>query len=243
MNARQQAETRVFKRLITETYPRGLISIVCDSFDFWYMVSVAVKILKSEIMTREGKVVIRPDSGDPVKIVCGNPAAPKGSPEWKGAVQCLWEIFGGTVTSKGFKVLDSHVGLIYGDSITLERADAILWKLKTKGFAPSNVAFGIGSFTYNFNTRDTFGFAVKSTYGVVNGKGREIFKDPITDNGIKKSAVGLLKVVMGPGGYTLLDKQSSLEREPDDCLEEVFRDGKLLKVQSLSEIKERLRQS
>lgn len=100
-------------------------------------------------------------------------------------MECLWQIFGGTTTDKGFKVLNERVGLIYGDSITLERASNILQQLEAKGFASNNVVFGIGSYTYNYLTRDTFGFAVKATWGQVNGQARELFKDPITDSGVK----------------------------------------------------------
>jgi len=124
------------------------------------------------------KTVFRPDSGDPVKVICGDVDAEPGSPEYKGAVECLWKTFGGTETDKGYKLLNERVGLIYGDSITLERAKAILEQLEAKGFASTNIVFGIGSYTYQYLTRDNFGFAMKATWGQVDGEGREIFKDP-----------------------------------------------------------------
>ena len=114
--------------------------------------------------------------------------------EVKGAVQCLWEVFGGTITSNGFRTLDSHVGLIYGDSITMDRCHKILSRLADNGFSSDNVVFGIGSYTYQYSTRDTLGFAVKSTYGQINGEAVELFKDPVTDSGIKKSAKGMIRV-------------------------------------------------
>ena len=129
-------------------------------------------------------------------------------PAYKGAVQCLWEIFGGTETDQGYKVLNERVGLIYGDSITLERALNILQGLEAKGYASNNLVFGIGSYTYNYLTRDTFGFAVKATWGQVNGVPRELFKDPITDSGIKKSAKGLLRVEKTEDGFVLFDQQT-----------------------------------
>lgn len=235
----QAGEQQLFKRLITEVYPNGIVSLVSDSWDFWTVITDYAVKLKDDIMNRDGKTVFRPDSGDPVKIICGNPAAVKGSAINKGAVECLWNIFGGTTTKEGYRVLDSHVGVIYGDSITLERAENILRRLKAKGFASSNIVFGIGSFTYNLSTRDTYGIAVKSTYGVVNGIGREIFKDPITDNGTKKSAKGLIKVVHNGHRYMLLDQQTEID-QPDDCLQPVFKDGRLLVDQSIKEIRERL---
>ncbi len=117
-------------------------------------------------------------------------------------------MFGGTINSKGYKELDSHIGLIYGDSITIERAKDIFERLEKKGFASSNVVFGVGSFTYQMVSRDTLGMAVKATYAVVDGEGKELFKDPITDNGTKKSARGLLRVEKDGDNYVLHDKQT-----------------------------------
>lgn len=239
----KEGELVTFKRLITELYPNGIISIVADTWDFWKVITQYSAELKDVIMKRDGKVVFRPDSGDPVKIICGDPAAAQGSPVNKGAVECLWEIFGGTTTDKGYKVLDKHVGLIYGDAITLEIADRILSKLQVKGFASTNIVFGIGSYTYEYVTRDTYGFAIKSTYGVVKGEAREIFKNPITDSGVKKSAKGLVKVVHNGETFILLDQQLNLEADPDDCLHEVFRDGQLVKSQTIAEIRARLTDS
>jgi nicotinamide phosphoribosyltransferase len=167
-------------------------------------------------------------------------AKPISEVEVKGAVQVLWETFGGTETSTGYKMLDSHVGLIYGDSITLERAKAILERLEAKGFASGNVVFGIGSYTYEYVTRDTFGFAMKATAGSVNGELREIFKDPATDSGTKKSAKGLLRVEFENGSYVLYDQQTP-EQEEQGCLQTVFKDGKLFNGQTLGEIRQRLK--
>jgi len=232
-------EIGTFKRLITEIYPSGIVSIVSDTWDFWRVVTKFLPELKPEIMQRDGKVVIRPDSGDPVKILCGDPEASLDSPEYKGAVECLWEIFDGTITSTGHKLLDSHVGLIYGDSITLDRAENIVKKLYVKGFASTNVVFGVGSYTYQYVTRDNYGFAVKATSGVVNKERREIYKDPKTDNGSKKSARGLLRVELENDNYVLYDRQTT-EQEKKGALETVFLDGKLIKETTLSEIRARL---
>ena len=144
------------------------------------------------------------------------------------------------MNEKGYKELDSHVGAIYGDSITLDRAVSICEGLKKNGFASTNVVLGIGSFTYQYNTRDTFGFAMKATYGEVDGVGRDIYKDPITDDGTKKSARGLIKIVKENGKFKLVDKVS-WEEEKQGELKEVFRDGKLIVNQSLQEIRSRVR--
>ena len=231
-------EEETFKRLITEVYPNGIVSIVSDTWDLWKVLTEYLPNLKEEVLARDGKVVIRPDSGDPVDIICGNPNG-KSIEEKKGVIELLWDIFGGKTNEKGYKELDSHIGAIYGDSITLVRATQICERLKQKRFASTNVVLGIGSFTYQYNTRDTFGFAMKATYGEVNGEGREIFKDPITDDGTKKSAKGLIKIEKENGAYKLVD-QVSWEEEKQGELREVFRDGKLLIDDSLAEIRKRV---
>jgi len=234
-----EGEYETFRRLILEVYPKGVVSIVSDTWDLWQVLTDYLPQLKEEIAAREGKVVIRPDSGDPVDIICGNPKG-KSEAEIKGVIELLWDTFGGTTNDKGYKELIPQIGAIYGDSITLERATQICERLKAKGFASTNVVLGIGSYTYQYNTRDTFGFAMKATYGEVEGEGREIFKDPITDDGTKKSAKGLMQVKLANGKYILTD-QVSWEEEADSEFKEVFRDGKLLIDDSLAEIRKRVR--
>ena len=234
-----EAEADTFKRLITEVYPRGIVSIVSDTWDLWKVLTEYLPLLKEDVLAREGKVVIRPDSGDPVDIICGNPNR-QSENEKKGVIELLWDIFGGTTNDKGYKELDSHIGAIYGDSITLERATDICERLKAKGFASTNVVLGIGSFTYQYNTRDTFGFAMKATYGEVEGVGRPIYKDPITDDGTKKSAKGLLKVTREDARYRLQD-QVSWEEEGQGELKTVYKDGELIKDWSLGEIRGQLK--
>ena len=233
-------EYDTFKRLITEIYPKGILSIVSDTWDLWKVLTNYLPGLKEEILARDGKVVVRPDSGDPVDILCGNPNG-KNSNEVKGVVELLWEVFGGKVNDKGYRELSPKIGAIYGDSITLERATQICERLKQKGFASTNVVLGIGSFTYQYNTRDTFGFAMKATYGEVNGQGREIFKDPITDDGTKKSAKGLMQITKNESGKYQLKDQCTWEEEHTGELREVFRDGKLLVNDSLQDIRARIK--
>lgn len=222
-------EIDTFRRLITEVYPKGIVSVVSDTWDYWKIFDDILPQLKDIIMKRDGKLVIRPDSGDPVEVICGTATT-------KGSIERLWDIFGGTVNSKGYKQLDPHIGLIYGDSITLERCELICQKLKAKGFASTNLVLGIGSYTYQYNTRDTFGFAIKSTYGVINGKSVNIFKNPKTDSGIKKSAKGLLRV----NADLSLSEEVTWEEE-GGILETVFLNGKMTKTQTLSEIRKRLK--
>lgn len=230
-------EFETFKRLITDIYPSGFISIVSDTWNLWNVLSDTLPKLRDIILGRDGRVVIRPDSGDPVAIICGLNAQAEyykdsvSDYEFKGVIECLWDIFGGTINSKGYKVLDLHIGCIYGDGITLDRARDILERLERKGFAASNIVFGVGSYTYQYTTRDTLGWAMKATYCERNGIGYPITKDPITDNGTKKSHSGLLKVVkhIGAHGSTLQVLQNQTWGDfhmPDNELKLVYKDGK-----------------
>lgn len=234
-----EGELETFKRLIFDIYPTGIVSIVSDTWNLWTVLTEYLPTLKDAIKERNGKVVIRPDSGDPVDIICGNESA-ENEVEKKGVIELLWDTFGGTINEKGYKELIPQIGAIYGDSITIERATTICERLKAKGFASTNIVLGIGSFTYQFNTRDTFGFAMKATYGEVNNEGREIFKDPITDDGTKKSAKGLIKIIKENGQYEMVD-QVQWHEEKGGELREVFRDGRLLIDDTLQNIRQRIR--
>lgn len=232
----QESEYDTYKRLITETYPKGIISIVSDTWDYWNVLDTTIRSLKDVIMARDGKVVIRPDSGDPEEILCGDvflSRCPLGN---KGTLEVLWDIFGGTINSKGYRQLDPHIGVIYGDSITLERCWSICNRMEQMGFASTNVVFGIGSYTYQYVTRDTFGFAMKATYGEVNGEPRIIFKDPKTDNGMKKSAKGLLHVTED----LKLIENVTPELEKTGALKTVFLNGVCVGSVSLSTIRDKL---
>lgn len=243
MCAHGRDELSSYRYLIQEVYPEGFVSIVSDTWDLWKVLDEVIRGLKEEIMGRNGKVVIRPDSGDPVRILCGDPDADSEHAR-KGVIELLWDIFGGTVTERGFKQLDSHIGAIYGDAITLDRCRDICERLAAKGFASTNMVYGIGSFTYQYNTRDTFGFALKSTYAVVDGEERKIYKDPATDqNKVKKSQTGLVCVVKQDGELTYIDnldkKDYTLHKEAD-LLEEVFVDGRMVRELTLGEIRAEL---
>lgn len=263
----KEDEVTTFKRLL-DKYPTGILSVVSDTWDLWKVLTEYLPAIKNDILARDGKLVIRPDSGDPVDILCGTNSKnyKKGItlnesslPEWKGVIELLWDLFGGKINEYGYKELDPHIGCIYGDSITPERAAAICERLRAKGFATTNVVFGIGSYTYQYNTRDVFGFAMKATYGEVKvenkmsakepmiyTEAREIWKDPVTDDGTKKSAKGLLcvlptSVTDGSHTYTLLD-QCTPEQEAHGALQTVFKDGKMVRTTTLAEIRDRLNQ-
>lgn len=266
-------EFETFERLICEIYPKGIVSIVSDTWDFWQVMTDFLPRLKDKILARNGRVVIRPDSGEPVHIIAGYRVVnalnesdtaevlledgryyliekthtndgswlqSKGKEiseaEAIGAYAYMWKIFGGTYTAKDYKVLDPHIGLIYGDSITLDRQRNILARLEEAGFCASNLVLGIGSFTYEYVTRDVYGFAMKATYAEVDGVPREIFKDPKTDSGMKKSARGLIRV---NEDFSYTD-QVTWEEEATGMLQTVFEDGMIVKEYALSEIREKI---
>lgn len=233
----RRAETATFKDLITRVYPSGLVALVSDSYNFWDTLSITLPQLKDIILSRDGKLVIRPDSGNPIDVICGNLTASTDY-EIEGAIEILWDIFGGTINDKGYKVLDPHIGLIYGDSITINRANEICKRLSEKGFASSNIVFGIGSYTYQGTTRDTFGMAIKATAITNKGKLIELYKDPAGDSS-KKSAKGLMRVDLINGRYVTHD-QVSWEAESGGCLKPIYSDGTILSKEKFSEIKARL---
>lgn len=232
-------EIGTFRRLL-ETYPTGILSVVSDTWDLWKVCTEYLPKLKSEIENRDGKLVIRPDSGNPADILCGDPNAEYGSPANKGVVQLLWETFGGSVNEHGYRILNEKIGAIYGDSITIDRANEICKRLAENGFASTNVVLGVGSFTYQFNTRDSFGFAMKATYVEVNGEGREIFKNPITDDGTKKSAKGLLKVTKDQNGEYQLNDMVTFSETEEGEFQNIYVDGKFYNEVTLNEIRERI---
>ncbi len=246
-----QGEFNTYKRILTD-FPEGIISLVSDTQNLWRVITEYYPELKDLIMARDGKLVTRGDSGNPVDIICGEELDHRlqtGSPREKGMIELLWDIFGGTVNDQGYKVLDPHVGAIYGDSINLERAEQIFERLEAKKFASTNTVLGIGSFTYQYVTRDTLGFAVKATEVIIDGKSIPIFKDPITDDGTKKSAKGLLRVneiveadsygTLHHKSYQLQD-QCTWEEEAGGALQVIFKDGEFYNQTTLEEIRARI---
>jgi nicotinamide phosphoribosyltransferase len=238
-------ERETFNRLL-HLYPSGIVSVVSDTWDLWNVINNILPDLKEEIEARDGKLVIRPDSGDPVKIICGDPDAPADSDESKGVVRLLDKVFGSTTNTQGYRVLNPKVGVIYGDAITFDRAQEILARLQSAGYAPE-VVLGIGSYTYQYVTRDTFGWAMKATAAEINGKIHFLAKDPVTDDGLKKSATGFLTVTRENGKLVLNDGLSPEEQESStrDLLRPAFVDSLIsmdyAEDNTLDKIRERLR--
>ena len=221
-------------------YPSGPVSIVSDTFDVYNVLTNFVARLKNRILARDGKIVFRPDSGNPEKIICGDPDAPVNSPQWKGCIRLLHEMFGAEPNAAGYLELNPKVGLIYGDGMYFERYERALNRLAEMGYASSNLIIGVGGILRN-HSRDTLGFATKATYVTVNGVPREIEKDPVTDPG-KKSFKGFLHLEMGPNGWVTTDRATP-EQEDTGLLKTVFYNGKMVGRQTLTQIRQTLRAS
>lgn len=246
----RDGEFETFERLL-DLYPTGILSVVSDTWNLWEVLTDYLPRLKDKILARDGKLVIRPDSGDPEWILCGtksNPNAvqtpevktPATDPAYFGVVNLLWEVFGGTVNEKGMRELDPHIGTIYGDSITYERAGSIAANLMNQGYASTVPVFGFGSYTFQYQTRDTFGMAVKATWTQRGGQGFNLRKDPLTDNGNKRSASGRLAVRRTMAGDATLVEDASPEQMKESELKTVFVNGALERAQTLTQVRERL---
>lgn len=227
-------EITLLRRLLTEIYPNTSFSAVLDSYDYWNVIDNILPQLKPEILAHNGCMLMRGDSGDCIEVVTKT-------------VFKLWDIFGGTVNSKGYKVLDPHVKAIYGDSITVQRCEKIYEILKENGFACSNVALGVGSFSFQCIeedgvlkpfTRDTFSSCIKATYCEIDGKPVPIFKNP-KDGGFKKSQKGCCVVYKFMNNIVYKDEYTweDANELPYQLLETVFKDGKIVKEQTLSEVR------
>lgn len=227
-------EVTLLRRLLTEIYPNTSFSAVLDSYDYWNIIENVLPQLRNEIMNHNGCMLMRGDSGDCVEVITKT-------------VFKLWDIFGGTINSKGYKVLDPHVKAIYGDSITIQRCEEIYRILREEGFACSNVALGVGSFSFQCVeengllkpfTRDTFSSCIKATYCEIDNKPFPIFKNP-KDGGFKKSQKGCCVVLEKNGkliyedGFTWNDAMNN----ENNLLKTVFRNGKMIKEYTLSEVR------
>ncbi len=246
-------EFETFRHLIEDVYPSGIVSIVSDTWDLWWVLTNYIPRLRESIWARTGKIVIRPDSGDPVKIILGNPAFAgvdhdydcDSHPAQLGTLELLSQALG-TIPGDGLPMI-RNAGAIYGDSITVERADDILGGIvRDLKLSPYNMVFGIGSYTYQMVTRDTYGWAMKATAVRRDGKVIPIFKKPVTDDGGKFSHRGILAAYRTeestnerPDHFLV---QDTTEAALNDCAyEKVFVDGKLLVDPSFETIRKRVR--
>lgn len=228
-------EVTFVRKLLNELYPNTSFSMVSDTYDYWNMVNNILPQVKDDVMNHKGKLLVRPDSGDMVDISIRT-------------IESLWNTFGGTMNAKGYKVLDPHIGLIYGDGCTLANVEDVWRGLEERGYAANNVAFGVGAFCFTaimeedkmvVATRDTFGIAMKATYGIIDGKKLMIYKDPKTDTSkLKKSHKGCCRVYEENGELKCEDEL--LEISDNSLLTTVFKDGALVREDAFMDIRERI---
>lgn len=192
--------------------PTGILSVVSDTYDYWEVINDVLPALKDLIMSRDGKLTIRPDSLDDVK---------------QGLIDTLdsmWDTFGGTVDNNGIKVLDSHIGLLHGEGVSLDNIDEYFEAIVNAGYSPENIVFGVGAYVYSVQaSRDSFGQALKATSVTINGEEKKVFKDPKTvSESFKKSLKGRVRVVRGDKGYEVQDDLLSTEVGKDNELKTIY---------------------
>jgi nicotinamide phosphoribosyltransferase len=222
----KEKEKEAYEHIIDNYAGHGkMISIVCDSYDFWYAIdNIFGKQLKEKIVNQGGTIVIRSDSGDPVEI-CVN------------TVQRLTEIFGYMFNSKGYKLLPQYIRVIHGDSVSLSVIDPILEAMKEKQLSAENITFGMGGGLLQKIDRDTLKFAMKASAIIVDNKLIDINKRPILES-FKTSKAGILSLVKRDGIFKTINR-NQLKADEIDFLIPVFENGKILKEWSFKEIRER----
>jgi len=191
-----------------DAFPTGLVAVVSDSYDFKNAVdNIWGKVLRDEVLARDGTLVVRPDSGDPVDMVLY-------------ALESLGQSFGYTTNSKGYKVLHPKVRIIQGDGIDIPAMTTILERMAFQGWSGDNVAFGMGAGLLQHVNRDTLRFAMKASARCGKDGWTEIFKDPITDPG-KSSKRGIQKVYWMDRGY-VIDHSTAPDNDPANILAPVY---------------------
>lgn len=226
----EENESKAYENML-DSYPVGLRACVSDSYD---IINACEKIwggeLRDKVLNLNGRLVIRPDSGDPVQTL-------------KKIFNILWDKFGGKVNEKGFKVLDDHIRVIQGDGVNYDSIIDILKMMVAEGFSVENIVFGMGGALLQKVDRDTQKFAFKCSYIVINGEYRNVQKHPIEINkdgvaikSFKTSKKGKLKLVESEGKYKTIQEATD---EVGDIMVKVFENGEILKEWTFEEIQER----
>lgn len=205
--------------------PGKLLSIVSDSYDLWHTIdNIFGGELKQQIIEQQGKIVIRPDSGDPMQVICT-------------VIERLMGIFGHTVNSKGYKVLPPFIGVIHGDSISLPMIDKVLAAMKQEQLSADNIVFGMGGELLQKMNRDTLKFAMKVSSIKKDGTWYDVFKQPILDEW-KVSKNGILALIKDEQGRFRTIKRSQVANGQKNNLVKVFENGKILKEYSFAQIRD-----
>ena len=223
----REHEEQAFANMLEQFGGEGkIVAVVSDSYDLWNAIDhIWGESLKEEVKNMGGTLVIRPDSGDPAKVV-------------REALERLAVKFGTTTNSKGYKVLPDYVRLIQGDGINPQSLGKILDTIMEVGFSADNVTFGMGGGLLQQVTRDTMSWAMKASAVRINGTWKDIFKDPITSRS-KRSKKGRLALIKDEQGNTKTVKENTLDSHDNNLLQDVFVDGKLLIDESLTTIRQR----
>jgi len=211
----KNGEEKVVENLLNE-YPTGILSVVSDSYDIYNFVSNIVGTkFKDRILARDGVFVVRPDSITPTH--------PTPEEEMVWIMENLWANIGGTINSKGYKVIDPSVRVLWGDGIDLEGIKKILYAVTKAGFATENIAcFGMGGGLLQKVNRDTQRCAFKCSAQYRDGQWYDIQKNPKDVS--KASKKGKLKLIKVDGEFETVG-----ENDPgEDYLKVVFYNGVLV---------------
>lgn len=223
-------EDKVIENLL-DNFKTGILSVVADSYDIYEFTRKISTQYRDEILNRDGRFVLRPDSitpehNTPDKLVVA-------------LLDILWTGFGGTVNEKQYKVLDDHIRIIWGDGIDIVGIGLILAAMKNAGYAAENIVFGMGGGLLQKVNRDTMRFAFKSSAQCRGGIWHNIQKNPLDQS--KKSKVGKLALMRTSDGFQTvsLDPNKLGWRAELDEMRLVFRDGKMYNRSTFDEIRER----
>jgi len=228
MTARgERGEFEVVDHLLSE-YPDGILSVVADSYDVYRFVSEIGTTFHDRVLVRDGVFVVRPDS------VTGWHKTPELLVVW--ILNKLWEYFGGTLNSKGYRVLDQHVRVLWGDGIDPAGIERILEKAQAAGFSAENLVFGMGGGLLQKVNRDTQRFAFKASAIKRAGVWHDVFKRPLDPS--KASKKGRLALIKSQDG-SLYQTVPAVSLDRDDLLETVFENGEVLRHQTLDDVRAR----
>ncbi len=221
----RDGETAAYANMLKQFGGEGkLLAVVSDSYDFFNAIdNIWGGELKTQVEHTGGTLVIRPDSGEPVEIV----------PE---AIERLMKKFGFSVNSKGYKVLPPYVRVIQGDGVCATAIAAILAELQKRGLSADNLGFGMGGELLQKINRDTQKFAMKASAICINGVWRDVYKDPITDQG-KRSKKGRLALIKDDEGYKTVPLSNVTQDE--NQLITIFNNGKLVKDYTLEQVRQK----
>lgn len=245
MEAYGTDQFKAFGELI-KNHPSGILSVVSDTYDYWEVIDEVLPHFKEEILARDGKLVIRPDSlaEHRTKYIPSHEITSV-EEQMSLTLQALYVTFGGHVNSKGYKVLDSHIGLLHGEGVTLDNIDKLFAEIEKAGFSTENIVLGTGAYVYSvLSSRDSFGQALKASVAVINGKEKQIFKKPKSEKeAFKQSPKGAV-IVTGDSGKYVMTQNLSLEATStavNDKLQTILEDGVVKELTSLEEIRETIK--